>query len=72
MRQKIIQLLQSAPPPAEPSCVCVRACLSLLRGAYCVCSSSVCTREWEKDLDVKLETEKGVDGGIRADVIRES
>lgn len=47
---------------------------SLLR----VCSSSVCTREREKDPDVKLETGRGrvkerrMDGGIRADVIRES
>lgn len=59
----------------KSACVCVCVCWAVKGELLWYCSSSVCTREWERDPDVKLgdrEREGGVDGGIRADVIRES
>lgn len=61
-----------AEPRSAVMCVCV--CWDVKGSLLWACSSSVCTREWERDPDVKLESERGrgMDGGIRAGVIRES
>ena len=63
----------SEPPPRSPIHIlessravqwCVRVCVCwAVKGSLLwVCSSSGCTREWEKDPDVKLETGRGEGG----------